>query len=232
MNLSTSKNGIQHDRQHDRSRDDLPDSDLASHKLATRDLGLNPGCQKYSGRAVIAAVCRAFDVGRTEMLSEKRTRRLSMSRQAAMAIMAEFTDLSLAHIARIINRDHTTVLHGLKTVRTRIVDDPFYAARVHDAIRLLPTSDDPVFDTGRVAVIVRDGERITGHLVDDQSARDTRSAKIAASGDERDAAHDRAPKSRSKPPLGYCKIQEMIASGSAQYGERMRRTHGEQAKWH
>jgi chromosomal replication initiator protein len=59
-----------------------------------------------------------------DLLSTKRGRQVVYARQVAMYLCRELTDLSLPAIAqRFGGRDHTTVLHAHRQVRTRMLTD-------------------------------------------------------------------------------------------------------------
>jgi hypothetical protein len=51
-----------------------------------------------------------------ELRSTSRSARLVRARWAAMAAARSETEASLPQLGRILNRDHTTVLHGLRRV--------------------------------------------------------------------------------------------------------------------
>ncbi|MFT4257337.1 MAG: chromosomal replication initiator protein DnaA [Pseudoxanthomonas sp.] len=59
-----------------------------------------------------------------ELLGERRTRSLARPRQMAMALSKELTDHSLPEIGQVFGgRDHTTVLHACKQIRTLMETD-------------------------------------------------------------------------------------------------------------
>lgn len=64
---------------------------------------------------IIDLVCIEFGVGKTDLLSQRRTRPLVMPRQIAMGLAKRLTFLSLPEIGRrFAGRDHTTVLHAAR----------------------------------------------------------------------------------------------------------------------
>ncbi len=71
-------------------------------------------------RAIQEAICTVCGVSREDLLSPKRSSRVSHARQLAMYLAREETSISLAQIAREFNRDHTTVLHAIRTVAARL----------------------------------------------------------------------------------------------------------------
>jgi chromosomal replication initiator protein len=65
-----------------------------------------------------------MDLSTEDLLSAKRSRQVVYARQVAMYLCRELTDLSLPAIGeRFGGRDHTTVLHAHRQVRTRIITD-------------------------------------------------------------------------------------------------------------
>ena len=59
-----------------------------------------------------------------EMLGKKRTRSLALPRQVAMALAKELTEHSLPEIGdAFAGRDHTTVLHACRQIRTLMEAD-------------------------------------------------------------------------------------------------------------
>ncbi len=62
-------------------------------------------------------VSRYYNITLTEMLSQRRSRPLARPRQIAMYLSKKMTTRSLPEIGRrFANRDHTTVIHAVKTI--------------------------------------------------------------------------------------------------------------------
>ncbi len=62
-------------------------------------------------------VSNYFNIGLSEMLSQRRSRPLARPRQIAMYLAKKLTTRSLPEIGRrFANRDHTTVIHAVKTI--------------------------------------------------------------------------------------------------------------------
>ena len=66
------------------------------------------------------AVAAATGVSVEELASKSRSPRVAQARQLAMYLTSEMTGLSVAAIARAFERDHTTVLHALRVVGSRL----------------------------------------------------------------------------------------------------------------
>ena len=65
------------------------------------------------------AVCDVLHLAPADMTSKRRTATAVRGRQLAMYVARNQTDLSLAEIARGFDRDHSTVIHSIRTVEKR-----------------------------------------------------------------------------------------------------------------
>ena len=76
---------------------------------------------------------------------------IARARQLAMYLARELTDLSLAEIARGFDRDHTTVLHAIRQVSSRLEpgsDTAVAVHRVRAALGKATGEDDPSTEAG------------------------------------------------------------------------------------
>lgn len=80
----------------------------------------NPPDAVPSVESIQETVCSTLGVSRNELLSPTRTARVIQARQLSMYLSRELTSLSLAQIARAFERDHSTVLHAVRTVSKRV----------------------------------------------------------------------------------------------------------------
>jgi chromosomal replication initiator protein len=81
--------------------------------------------------AIQDAVCRLQGLTRAELLSARRSPRIAHARQLAMYLARQLTPLSLAEIARGFDRDHTTVLHAIRAVDSRLEPGGELASAIH-----------------------------------------------------------------------------------------------------
>ena len=81
-------------------------------------------------RDIQDTVARNFRVDPDEFRSECRAWDVSHPRQIAMLLSREFTKLSLPRIGHRFQRDHATILHGIKAAKKRIAEDPDLARKV------------------------------------------------------------------------------------------------------
>jgi chromosomal replication initiator protein len=70
--------------------------------------------------AILQVVCEYYDVKRSDLLGKRRHQSISQPRQIGMFLAREHTRLSLEEIgAQFGGRDHTTVIHAVKSVRSK-----------------------------------------------------------------------------------------------------------------
>jgi chromosomal replication initiator protein len=71
-----------------------------------------------------ATVAAFYGLHRSGMTSDRRDKPLARARQVAMYLARELTPRSMPEIGRRFgNRDHTTVLHGIRSVEKRMIED-------------------------------------------------------------------------------------------------------------
>ena len=75
--------------------------------------------RKITSALIIDFVADKYGVAAEDMTGKRRSRDIALPRQVAMYICREMTDLSTTAIGQDFgNRDHTTVMHGIKKIRS------------------------------------------------------------------------------------------------------------------
>ena len=96
---------------------------LSEVKIILKDL-LNLSENKVTIDSIQSNVCKFFKISKNEMLSSRRSRYLVRPRQAAIYLTKILTSKSLPEIGReFSNRDHTTIIHSVKTIEKLIKKD-------------------------------------------------------------------------------------------------------------
>ena len=89
---------------------------ISETKVILKDL-LNMSENKVTIDLIQTTVCKFFKISKNEMLSARRSRYLVRPRQTAIYLAKMLTSKSLPEIGRSFsNRDHTTVIHSVKTI--------------------------------------------------------------------------------------------------------------------
>ena len=97
---------------------------LAETKVVLKDL-LNIAENKVTIDLIQTVVCKFFKISKNEMLSSRRSRYLVRPRQTAIYLTKILTSKSLPEIGReFSNRDHTTIIHSVKTIEKLKEKDP------------------------------------------------------------------------------------------------------------
>ncbi|MCA1644350.1 MAG: chromosomal replication initiator protein DnaA [Chloroflexi bacterium] len=73
--------------------------------------------------AILTAVARYFGVKTDDLKGKARHKQIVVPRHIAMYLLREDAQLSTPEVGRLLNRDHTTVLHGMKQVAGDIARD-------------------------------------------------------------------------------------------------------------
>ena len=104
------------------SKKSVIDIDLAADAL--QDI-VASNYKPITPELIMKAVADHYHISIRDILGKKRSRNLARPRQIAMAITKELTPLSLPAIGDAFGgRDHTTVMHAVKTVAKLRQDDP------------------------------------------------------------------------------------------------------------
>jgi chromosomal replication initiator protein len=95
------------------------DTQLA--EIVLRDLIPDSAASEITAPTIMAVVADFFGVTMDELCGPGKTKALAQSRQIAMYLCRELTDLSLPRIGQTFGgRDHTTVMHADKKIRNEI----------------------------------------------------------------------------------------------------------------
>jgi len=78
--------------------------------------GLTGGAAEVTGEFIRDLIGSQFRLSVEELRSRSRKRAVAFPRQVAMYLTRKYTDQSLADIGSMYNRDHSTVLHAIKTI--------------------------------------------------------------------------------------------------------------------
>jgi chromosomal replication initiator protein len=109
--------------------------DKALAEIVLRDLIADAGTMQISAATIMAATAEYFDTTIEELRGPGKTRALAQSRQIAMYLCRELTDLSLPKIGQAFGRDHTTVMYAQK----KILNEMAHRREVFDHVKELTT---------------------------------------------------------------------------------------------
>ncbi|WP_193045296.1 chromosomal replication initiator protein DnaA [Mycolicibacterium baixiangningiae] len=96
--------------------------DKSLAEIVLRDLISDASTMQISAAAIMAATAEYFETTIEELRGPGKTRALAQSRQIAMYLCRELTDLSLPKIGQTFGRDHTTVMYAEKKIRGEMAE--------------------------------------------------------------------------------------------------------------
>ncbi|MFG1933500.1 chromosomal replication initiator protein DnaA [Mycobacterium sp. NPDC048908] len=96
--------------------------DKSLAEIVLRDLIADAGTMQISTATIMAATAEYFETTVEELRGPGKTRALAQSRQIAMYLCRELTDLSLPKIGQAFGRDHTTVMYAEKKIRGEMAE--------------------------------------------------------------------------------------------------------------
>jgi chromosomal replication initiator protein len=102
------------------------DMDLVREVVASI-VGVN---QILTAATIGELVSGQFKVSLEDLRSRSRKRSIAFPRQVAMFLARKYTEESLADIGRTFNRDHSTVIHAIKTVSSQVVRNSSVGAQL------------------------------------------------------------------------------------------------------
>jgi chromosomal replication initiator protein len=88
---------------------------------------------------ILAETAAYFNLTRADLVGKSRSRPLTNARHVAMYLVRECTGLSLLKIGELFDRDHTTVMHGLKKVEQLMGERGSLYGQVTDLTRRIRT---------------------------------------------------------------------------------------------
>lgn len=107
------------------------DIDLATAERVLKDIVSADEPVPLGPETIIRTTAQAYGFSVEDVLSASRKQPLVLSRQIAMYLCRELTDLSLPKIGDHFNRDHTTVLHSVEKVKRILRSDRAVFDRVN-----------------------------------------------------------------------------------------------------
>jgi len=114
-----------------------PDGRTVMAEAARAALSSQRGGYKPSVKAIANLSAKYFSLKPAELFSPTRRRAVVTARNLAMYLARQLGEISLEQLGKHFGgRDHTTVLHGIRTIEQRIRTDPAIR-QAHDDLRKL-----------------------------------------------------------------------------------------------
>src|SRR5690606_14580206 len=122
-----------------------PDGDLTLEEVA-HTIGKDAKSKREQIKVpkVLKEVAKSFGVTVKDMKGPRRTKELALARQVAMYILREEFNYKLEEVAKFLNReDHTTVLHAIDKVKSKMMLQDGFNRQVAQIITNINESASP-----------------------------------------------------------------------------------------
>ncbi|GEM_PF-664500 len=105
-------------------------------KIALKELKiLGPVLDKnINSKKIICRVCEFYKIDVEDLFSKNRKKDVAFARHVCMYILKDRNGLSLSRIARLFNRDHTSVLYGVNKIIAEIQTDKSIRKDIHELV--------------------------------------------------------------------------------------------------
>ena len=81
---------------------------------------------------IFSAVYNKYNVSKEDIIGPKRQKDIAYARHATIYLIREMTEMSYPNIAKIFNRDHTTILVSYNSTYQKATLDPVFAVEINE----------------------------------------------------------------------------------------------------
>lgn len=79
---------------------------------------------------IFTAVFKRYGISREEIVGPKRNKEIAAARHITVFLIRQITEMSLPNIAKIYDRDHSTIMSSIQSVEKRMRLEPAFAAEL------------------------------------------------------------------------------------------------------
>jgi len=113
--------------------------EIAKEKL--QDYIENFEDKNISSKEITEYVAKHYNIPLLDLLSKKRQKSITITRQISMYIIRNITEQSTSEIGKYFNRDHSTVIHGIDKIEKLISVDESLGQDIDKLIKNLTTNN-------------------------------------------------------------------------------------------
>ena len=126
-----------------------PSTDMSDElltKILSDFIQREKNLKKISIEEIQNKICHHYQVTMAQLLSPERTQSIVTPRQLAMYISRKYTNKSLPEVAKMFDKTHATILHGVKNISKRLDVEPELRHSFETIISELGCSNDDKID--------------------------------------------------------------------------------------
>lgn len=84
---------------------------------------------------IFTSVYQKYGVKKEDLISAKRNKEVALARHITVYIIREVTEMSLPNIAKIFNRDHSTIINSIETIERKLITDAVLDYEIKEIIK-------------------------------------------------------------------------------------------------
>ena len=110
---------------------------MSQVEYALRDMVFPNQKKTITPEFIIEIVAEHSSIPVSEILSVKRDSEITLARHISMYLCRKYTKCSFKEIAKIFDKDHTSVMHGVDKIEERIKNEPDFASTMDTIVKKL-----------------------------------------------------------------------------------------------
>ncbi len=84
---------------------------------------------------IFSSVYQKYGIKKEDLISAKRNKEIAYARHITVYIIREVTEMSLPNIAKIFNRDHSTIISSIETIERKLITDAALDFEIKEIIK-------------------------------------------------------------------------------------------------
>ena len=84
---------------------------------------------------IFASIYQKYGVKKEDLISTKRNKEIAFARHITIFIIREVTEMSLPNIAKIFNRDHSTIISSIETIERKLITDAMLDFEIKEIVK-------------------------------------------------------------------------------------------------
>ena len=81
---------------------------------------------------IFTSVYNKYGISKEDLVSPKRNKEIAAARHICVYLIQEITEMSPSNIAKVFERDRTTILNSYSTIQQKVHNDPIFASEIAD----------------------------------------------------------------------------------------------------
>lgn len=84
---------------------------------------------------IFSSIYQKYGIKKEDLVSTKRNKEIATARHITIYIIREVTEMSLPNIAKIFNRDHSTIISSIETIERKLITDSVLDFEIKEIIK-------------------------------------------------------------------------------------------------